>query len=215
MVFNMRKIITIQHTQSEQHINKMIGSLGDWELTEVGIKQAHQIGKNLAAEYRNAKFIVYSSDLPRAKQTVEIVSDYFGLIPIFTKALREFDLGQANGKSKEWAKNNRCCPVWAGTVDWAKSIYDKPFVGAESKVDVWNRLSHFLNDIVMSTDKNIIIVSHDGTLSMLYALWIGMDVEMLNNCYLSGKSGGVSILLEDADGKRIISKLNDMSYLLF
>lgn len=29
----MKNIIAIQHTQSEQHINKMIGSLGDWNLT--------------------------------------------------------------------------------------------------------------------------------------------------------------------------------------
>jgi len=28
----MRNIITIQHTQSEQHLNKMIGSLGGWNL---------------------------------------------------------------------------------------------------------------------------------------------------------------------------------------
>ncbi|MBQ8791905.1 MAG: histidine phosphatase family protein, partial [Ruminiclostridium sp.] len=54
----MKDIITIQHTQSEQHINKMIGSLGDWNLTELGIKQAHSIGKNLADEYKNQKFAI-------------------------------------------------------------------------------------------------------------------------------------------------------------
>lgn len=39
----LKKIITIQHTQSEQHLNGMIGSLKDWELTELGVKQAHNI----------------------------------------------------------------------------------------------------------------------------------------------------------------------------
>ena len=67
----MRNIIKIQHTQSEQHTNKMIGSLGGWSLTEFGIKQAHSIGKNLADEYKNQEFVIYSSDLPRAKQTAE------------------------------------------------------------------------------------------------------------------------------------------------
>lgn len=193
----MRNIITIQHTQSEQHINKMIGSLGDWNLTELGIKQAHSIGKNLADEYKNQKFVIYSSDLPRAKQTTEIVSGYFNIIPIYTTVLREFDLGEANGKSKEWARNNQQCSVWQGTIDWAdwaKSVYDKPFVGAESKADVWDRLSMFLNEILAETDENIIIVSHDGTLSILYTLWLGMDIEMLNKCNLSGKTGGVSVL---------------------
>ena len=63
------------------------------------------------------------------------------------------------------------------------------------------------------TDENIIIVSHDGTLSVLYALWLGMDIEMLNKCNLSGKTGGVSVLQEDDDGNRIIARLNDMSYM--
>lgn len=163
----MRNIITIQHTQSEQHINKMIGSLGNWNLT----------------------------------------------VPVFTTALREFDLGEANGKSKEWARNNQQCPVWQGTIDWAKSVYDKPFVGAESKADVWDRLSKFLNDVLAETDEDIIIASHDGALSILYALWLGMDIEMLNKCNLSGKTGGVSVLQEDDDGNRIIARLNDMSHI--
>ena len=207
----MRNIITIQHTQSEQHINKMIGSLGNWNLTELGIKQAHSIGKNLADEFKNKKFVIYSSDLPRAKQTAEIVSGYFNTAPVFTAALREFDLGNANGKSKEWARNNQQCSVWQGKIDWAKSVYDKPFVGAESKADVWNRISKFLNEILVQTD-DIILVSHDGTLSILYALWLGIDIEMLNKCNLSGKTGGVSVLKEDYDGNHIIARLNDMSY---
>lgn len=209
----MRNIITIQHTQSEQHINKMIGSLGGWNLTETGIKQAHSIGKNLADEFKNQKFNMYSSDLPRARQTAEIVSGYFNITPIFTSALREFDLGEANGKSKEWARNNQQCSVWKGTIDWAKSVYDKPFIGAETKFDVWNRLSWILNEMLAETNENIIIVSHDGTLSIFYALWLGMDIEMLNKCNLSGKTGGVSVLQEDNDANRIIARLNDMSYM--
>ena len=57
-----------------------------------------------------------------------------------------------------------------------------------------------------------ILVSHDGTLSILYALWLGMDIEMLNKCNLSGKTGGVSVLKKDNDGNHIIERLNDMSY---
>lgn len=171
------------------------------------------IGKNLADDYKNQEFVIYSSDLPRAKQTAEIVSGYFNSTPVFTAALREFDLGDANGKSKEWARNNRQCPVWQGTIDWAKSVYDKPFIGAESKADVWDRLSKFMTYMLAKTDDDIIIVSHDGTLSILYTLWLGIDIEMLNKCNLSGKTGGVSVLQEDDDGNRIIARLNDMSYM--
>ncbi len=85
--------------------------------------------------------------------------------------------------------------------------------GLDYKVTDLNGLSNFLNEMLAETDEDIIIVSHDGTLSILYALWLGMDIEMLNKCNLSGKTGGVSVLQEDNDGNRIIVRLNDMSYM--
>lgn len=210
----MKHIITIQHTQSQQHVNKMIGSFADWELTELGIKQAENIGKNLAREFGDNKYILFSSDLIRAKHTAEIIASYLGLEPIYTNALREFDLGEAIGHTKEWARNNQKCLVFPGTVDWAQSIFERPFENAETKAEVWKRVSIFLDQIMSNTDKDIIIVSHDGTLSILFALWLGLDIEYLNKINLSGKTGGVSFLSEDDNGNRIISRLNDMSYLL-
>lgn len=209
----MKNIITIQHTQSIQHTNGMIGSWRDWDLTELGACQAKRIGERLSLEIQNKRYVMYSSDLLRAKHTAEIVSEFLGIRPIFTDALREFNLGEAIGKSKEWARENLKCNVWSETIDWAENIDEIPFVGAESKRDVWNRLLGFYNQITSSGEENLIIVSHDGTLSIFFAMWLGLDINMLNKCNLSGKSGGVSFMREDADGKRIISRLNDLSYI--
>jgi Fructose-2,6-bisphosphatase len=209
----MKNIITIQHTESLQHTNGMIGSWRDWDLTERGILQATRIGERLSRELKSEKYTMYSSDLLRAKHTSDITASFLGIKLIVTEALREFNLGEAVGKSKEWARRNPACPVWPQTIDWADTIDNKPFVGAESRRDVWNRLSRFYNQIMESTDENLIIVSHDGTLSMFFAMWLNLDIQMLNKCNLSGKSGGVSFLREDADGNRIISRLNDLSYI--
>lgn len=209
----MKKIITIQHTQSEQHLNKMIGSWNDWDLTKLGVEQANRIGKRLSEDLHGQRYIMYSSDLQRAKHTAEIVSRYLGITPILTDALREFNLGEAVRHSKQWAVNNLTCTVWPGTIDWAQNIRDKPFHGAESKLDVWNRLSEFLNEIMINSGDNLIIVSHDGALSILYALWIGLDIETLNKRNFSGKTGGISILQEDKENNRTISCLNDLSYI--
>lgn len=46
----MKTIITIQHTQSVHHTNGMVGSWTDWELSELGVKQAENIGEKLKAE---------------------------------------------------------------------------------------------------------------------------------------------------------------------
>jgi len=209
----MKKIITIQHTQSEQHTNGMIGSWADWTLTDIGMEQARRIGQRLSAEIRDERYVMYSSDLLRARYTAQIVAEFLGIVPIFTDVLREFYLGEAIGKSKEWARANTQCKVWPQTIDWAVSVDEKPFIGAESKRDVWHRLLPFYNQIITSSEENIIIVSHDGTLSLFYAMWLGFEVNLLERCELSGKSGGVSFLVEDAERHRMITRLNDLSYI--
>lgn len=209
----MRKIITIQHTQSEQHLNKMIGSWFDWDLTALGIDQANNIGKRLSSEINANEYVLYSSDLSRAKRTAEIVASYLGTSPIYTEALKEFHLGEAIGHSKEWAKHNLRCSVYPETVDWSQNIDEMPFANSETKLDVWYRVSEFLDNILRSTNKNIIIVSHDGTLSILFAIWLGLDIKQLNRISFFGKTGGVSLLSEDDHGNRIIHRLNDMSYI--
>ena len=40
-----KTIITVQHTQSEHHVNGYIGAQGNWNLTELGKTQADHIGK--------------------------------------------------------------------------------------------------------------------------------------------------------------------------
>ncbi|MBQ9133248.1 MAG: histidine phosphatase family protein, partial [Clostridia bacterium] len=59
----------------------------------------------------------------------------------------------------------------------------------------------------------LLIVSHDGTLSLFFTMWLGMDIQLLDTCNLSGKSGGVSFLQEDAEKHRVILRLNDLSYM--
>ena len=69
--YNLKNIITIQHTQSVQHTNGMIGSWTDWDLTELGIEQAKRIGERLSQEIKNGRYVMYSSDLLRTKHTAK------------------------------------------------------------------------------------------------------------------------------------------------
>lgn len=201
----MKNIITIQHTQSIHHTNSMIGSWTDWDLTELGYMQADRIGRRLASEIGDKKYTLYSSDLLRAKHTAQAVASHIDLKPIFTAALREGNLGEAVGKSVEWAHMN--------TIVWEKTVDDRAFNGAESRRETWGRIERFYRQIMDSADENVIIVSHGGSLSLFNALWLGMEVEMLNRCDLIGRAGGVSFMHENADGKHIISRMSDMSYI--
>ncbi len=201
----MKNIITIQHTQSIHHTNGMVGSWTDWDLSEIGIQQAHNIGRNLLNQIKDKNYIMYSSDLLRAKHTAEIVGKYWGITPILATELRERNLGKCVGKSVQWLKDNMECQE--------KSIDDKMFSDAESRRDEWNRLQPFFNEIMNNEHENIIIVSHGDLLSVFNAMWLYMDIEMLNRSDLFGFTGGVSFMLETIDGKRIIKRMSDMSYI--
>lgn len=200
----MKNIITIQHTQSIHHINGMIGSWTDWDLTEYGKEQAGHIGDNLFSELGNDQYVMYSSDLLRAKHIAEIIAKHMSITPIFTDVLRERNLGKCVGKSVQWLRGNTECQE--------RTIDDKMFSDAESRRDAWNRLLPFFDMILSCKDKNIIIVSHGDTLSVFNAMWLGMNAEMLNKCDLFGMAGGVSFMQVNAEGKHIIKRLSDMSY---
>ena len=96
----MRKIIIIQHCQSEHHINDMSGGWTDTQLTDLGRKQANLIGLRLKKELNKDDYILYSSDLKRAKQTAEIVGEHLDLKVIEDMGLREINTGIAAGKTK-------------------------------------------------------------------------------------------------------------------
>ena len=201
----MKNIITIQHTQSLHHTNGMVGSWTDWELTEIGKQQADNIGRNLKAELAGKDFIMYSSDLLRAKQTAQIIAEHLGVIPIFKSELKERNLGKCCGKSVQWLRDNIECQE--------KTIDDRLFSDAESRRDEWNRLKPFFDSIMSDDSENIIIVSHGDLLSVFNSMFLGLSVESVNNGEIFGLSGGVSQMFENNEGKRFIKRISDMSYI--
>lgn len=201
----MKTIITIQHTQSVHHTNGMVGSWTDWDLSELGIHQAERIGEKLKAELAGQKFVMYSSDLKRAKQTAEAIGARLGIRPVLRAELRERNLGRCCGKSVQWLREN--------LEQQEKIVDDRLFSDAESRRDEWNRLKPFFDEIMGNEEENIIIVSHGDLLSVFNAMFSGSDVESLERCEMFGLSGGVSFMFENSEGKRFIKRISDTSYM--
>lgn len=202
----MKNIITVQHTQSVHHTNGMVGSWTDWELTEIGKQQADNIGRNLKAELAGRDFVIYSSDLLRAKQTAEIIAKHLDVTPILRTELRERNLGKCCGKTVQWLRDNIECQE--------KTIDDKMFSDAESRRDEWNRLKPFFDSVMADESENIIIVSHGDLLSVFNTMFLGLNVETINNGEIFGLAGGVSQMFENNEGKRFIKRISDTKYIL-
>ncbi len=201
----MKTIITIQHTQSVHHTNGMVGSWTDWDLSELGVQQAKKIGENLKVELSDKKFVMYSSDLKRAKQTADNVGEYLGIRPVLRTELRERNLGRCCGKSVKWLREN--------LEQQERTVDDRLFSDAESRRDEWNRLKPFFDEVMGSEAENIIIVSHGDLLSVFNAMFLGLDVESLNQAEMFGLAGGVSFMFENNEGKRFIKRISDTSYI--
>ena len=202
----MKQIITIQHTQSIHHTNGMVGSWTDWDLSELGIVQAEKIGQNLAKQLAGQEHVLYTSDLLRAKHTAEIVAEHLGIAPIIRMELRERNLGKCVGKSVQWLREN--IEVQEKTID------DRMFSDAESRRDEWNRLKPLFDEIMASDDECIIVVSHGDLLSVWNAMFLGLEVESLNQFELFGLAGGVSVMFQNNEGKRFIKRMSDLSYMV-
>ncbi|MBQ7305210.1 MAG: histidine phosphatase family protein [Clostridia bacterium] len=200
----MKQIITIQHTQSIHHTNGMVGSWTDWDLSELGVQQAERIGEKLAMEIGGKPFVMYASDLLRAKHTADIVGKHLGLEPVLRSELRERNLGKCVGMSVQWLREN--IEVQEKTID------DRMFSDAESRRDTWNRLLPFFEEMMSNDEENIIIVSHGDLLSIFNAMWLKLPAEVLNGIDLFGLAGGVSWMFENNEGKRMIRRLSDLSY---
>jgi len=127
------------------------------------------------------------------------------LSPILRTELRERNLGRCCGKSVQWLRENLEMQE--------KTIDDRLFSDAESRRDEWNRLKPFFDEIMGSKDENIIIVSHGDLLSVFNAMFLGLNVEILNTSEIFGLAGGVSHMFENNEGKRSVKKISDMSYL--
>lgn len=202
----MKNIITIQHTQSIHHTNGMVGSWTDWDLSELGVEQANKIGEKLAKQLEGKQYVMYASDLLRAKHTGEIVAEYLGITPIIRQELRERNLGKCCGKSVQWLRENLEMQE--------KTIDDRLFSDAESRRDEWNRLKPLFDEIMASEDENIIIVSHGDLLSVFNAMFLGLPVESLNGFELFGMAGGVSFMFENNEGKRFVKRMGDLSFIV-
>ena len=200
----MKHIITVQHTQSEHHTNGMVGSWTNWNLTEHGKQQADQIAVKLKQELVGKEVVLYTSDLNRAKQTADSIAEQLQIVPIVKTELRERNLGKCCGKSVQWLRENLECQE--------KTIDDRLFSDAESRRDEWNRLKPFFDRVMAEDSENIVIVSHGDLLSVFNSMFLGLGVESLNSCEMFGFAGGVSQMIVRDDGKRMIKRISDMSF---
>ncbi len=124
-------------------------------LNQTGKAQAQQTAELLKNHQID---LILSSDLPRAKETAEIIGKALGVEVVFDKALRERNLGKAEGMLREEAH------IAFGNINEyeAKRADNESYREMEERV--WEA---FKKHRANHQHKNIVIVTHAGTIRML------------------------------------------------
>jgi len=199
-------IIMVQHTESEHHVNGHMGGQSNWNLTEKGKEQARNIGKWLK-QYEGCQysFKMYYSDLPRAAQTAEGINEPLNIPAenmIKSKLLWEFNLGEGNGKPRDWYKDHAATPPKTYDPDF-RSLPD-----AECDTEFYARLKKFADEILSNKDERILIVSHGGALGMLQSILIGGTIQDIPKRVFMGHAGGVTRFVIQPNGQVEIDYFN-------
>lgn len=168
-----RRLILLRHGQTHYNASlRMQGQL-DTELSELGVRQAHAVGRVLAPR---RPWTILSSDLQRAYETARALATEVGLDVHTDPRLRETDLGTWQGMShsevdEQWPDARlrwRVSPRWA------------PPEG-ESRLDVARRTREVVDELVESSpnwgEHPAVIVAHGGAIAALTAALLELPVD--------------------------------------
>lgn len=202
----MKRILTIQHCQSQQHVNGMMGGWNDWALTDLGREQARRLAERLGGELQGQSVKIYSSDLKRAMETAAPLAERLGLAVEYRRELREKNFGPlVMGKSKAWYREH--CDNFGDGVD------DRCMEGAETKREMYQRLAPLCREALERPEDTVVLVSHGGALSVWNILWLGLPPEAMNTCGIFGRAGAVGEFDLYGGWERRILRMGDLSYI--
>lgn len=203
----IKSMIVVPHCQSEHHINGMAGGWTNWSLSELGKKQAEQVGTALSKHPDIKQYSVYSSDLMRSLQTAEISTKVLELELKTEKDFREINIGEATGKSVEWLRQNTI-----PRKEKESRLDYKDLLGAESRREVQERIYRRLGLLEDEGIENVLIFTHGYAATMFIAWFLRLPPDSLEYAYFSTPSGSITELVDDM-GLRVLKRLGDIRHL--
>ena len=162
------EIIFIRHGETDLNKAKVYFGNLDPDLNEKGIEQLRNT-KILFEKKEEKPDIVFSSDLKRCSQSMEILEIDEGIEKIFLKEFREINFGIFEGKTYEEIKNEYPEETEKMINDWRNFKADK----GESLKDVMIRTVKKMDEIIEKyKNKKILIVTHAGVIQALISYYL-------------------------------------------
>lgn len=189
------KILIIRHGQDLPNYR------GGWSkngLTEEGRKQAHKLGRYLLS--RKISRII-TSDLPRAKETADILNDYLKVPIEYQPAWREINSGLLSGMNK-MQSDEKYPDFYIEKID-----IDQHFPEGESPREFYERIIDAFETLQreITIDEDIALVTHGGVIMALFHYLENLDwIEKRQ--YIKVEKCSISTVIFDGDNWKLENK---------
>jgi broad specificity phosphatase PhoE len=179
----------------------------DVELSTEGRVQAELLRNRLMHYDIDA---LYSSNLIRARQTAEIMNEVLKLPHEIREELREISFGDLEGNSDEYNDEH----FHEFKEEQKKLLDDIPYPGGENGTSVYERAMPVIQEIVQSGKKNILVVTHGGTIRVLLAALFGRNQAKRFLFGVSLENTGITQLIYNPRNDRFyLERFNDFAHL--
>lgn len=188
-------------------------SKGPSPLTEVGERQASNVGTFLQGVGIDT---IWASDLPRARQTAEIISDATELPARYDPRLQEVDCGELDGSRLADLEHDH--PQF---LPWIRAGFQQGFAadsnrhldanlrfpGGESVADAANRSVAAFRDIAAAHVGGVVcVVSHAWVTASILCHVLTLPIEQYHRFGMP--NAGVSLVRIGLDGRGMLDALN-------
>ena len=159
------KLIIIRHGEDS---SELMGGWSNNELTKRGIKQVKSLAISLKDVLKDADVFI-TSDLLRAQQTAQILSDNLGVKFIVDERFRETNNGDlANLTKSDFLKKY-------SELFFANLDMNEKYPNGESPHEFYNRIkTAFLTLNEQYSDKKIVLVTHGGVFGVIKSIVNGV-----------------------------------------
>lgn len=201
------EILVVRHGQSVADIEDRYEGRADFELTELGLKQAESVSYWIKDNYKID--IIYSSPLKRASKTAELIGKETNSKIIFDEALMEWDNGLLAGLYKKDANEKYPLPK-GGRKPHHELAEAESEINFRARAEMfWSKLLEKYEDEQNNT--RICIVSHGGMINMLFRSF--MKFPVISDSWISTGDTGVHLWKMNGHERGIIF-LNNQEHLL-
>ena len=161
------KFYLTRHTQTNYNVLGLCNSQPsvDVHITDLGVKQAHQVAEKLAPA---AFDIIFVSELKRTHQTAEIINEFHHKEIIVDGRLNDNDTGFKGKLEKEWK-----AVLEASHDKWNASFND-----GESLAQAKERVEQFLDDLREKDYDAVLVVTHGWIIKLIFIILMNGTFEM-------------------------------------